>query len=106
MKTVWTKLAEDDLEEIIDYIYENNPQIATKLYKEIKSKVLYLEEFPKQGKIVPELKEFNIVICRELIIKSWRIIYKIGKHNIYIISVIDARRNFEDLLLEILLRSN
>lgn len=106
MKVVWTTLAATDLEEIIDYIYGNNPQTAKKLYKKIKESISAIEKFPQQGRIVPELKEIGIVKYRELIVKPWRVMYKIETDAIFILSVIDGRRDFETLLLDILLRDN
>lgn len=54
--------------------------------------------FPERGRIVPELREFGILIYRELIIDRWRVMYKINADRVYVLAVIDARQNAEDIL--------
>jgi len=39
-----------------------------------------------------------------MVIKPWRVIYRIEKKCVYVVSVIDCRRNVEDVLLERLLK--
>ncbi len=103
-KVEWTNLAEEDLISIIEYIAEESVTTALKNLTKIKNIVLLLEESPKQGRVVPELKQFNIDIYKEIIFSEWRIIYKIDKNTCYITAVLDSKRNIEDLLMERLLR--
>jgi len=35
---------------------------------------------------------------RELIISPWRVIYRISEKSVYVLSVLDARQNIEDIL--------
>ncbi len=97
-------IAEEDLISIIKYIYSNNPVAAKNSLKKIKSKASNLNGFPQRGRIVPELKENGILQYRELIVAPWRIIYRISDSNVYVLSVIDSRRNIEDILLHRLVR--
>lgn len=53
-KILWTKLALGDLNEIGEYIAEENPDAAVKVGREIVSHVTILENFPFVG----------IVLCR------------------------------------------
>jgi len=63
--------------------------------------------FPARHRIVPELEKYGYFIYREIIVGYWRIIYKIENNYVYIMLVIDGRRNLEDLLLKkIFLREN
>jgi len=101
----WAKTAEEDLSAIIDYIHSDNPLAASDTLKRVKSKVSNLNSFPKRGRILPELKEYGMPQYRELILPPWRIIYRITELQVYILSVVDSRRNIEDLLLDLLLRS-
>ena len=41
-----------------------------------------------------------MLTCRELIESPWRILYRIEADTVYVLAVIDARRNVEDLLLD------
>jgi toxin ParE1/3/4 len=103
-KVVWSRTAEHDLESIIDYIAEDSPLNAHKVLIKIKKKSSLLHSYPARGRIVPELKEFNILQYQEIIVDPWRIIYKIAEDKVVVMSVIDARRNVEDVLLDRLIK--
>ncbi len=103
-KIVWTKSASSDLETIIRYIAKNNPENAKTLFLKIKQEIAALSHSPKIGRYIPELQEQGILLYRELIINPWRLIYKIGDKSVYIMAVIDSRRNVEDILFEKLIR--
>lgn len=98
-KVIWSHIAEDDLNKIIDYIAEDSINNALDIFYVIKDKCSKLFIFPKRGRIVPELQEYGILLYRELIIDSWRVIYRISNNYVYILSVIDSRQNVEDILL-------
>lgn len=103
-EVVWTNFAQADLAEIIQYIRTDNPLAAADNLRKIKNKVSDLKSFPHQGRVVPELKEQGIAQYRELIISPWRVIYKISDCYVYVLSIIDGRRNIEDILLDRLIR--
>jgi plasmid stabilization system protein ParE len=99
-KIEWAKVAENDLKIIIEYIAEDSPANALKILKKIKQKASSLYTLPERGRIVPELQDQGILIYRELIIPLWRIIYRISEMKIYVLSVLDARQNVEDIRLK------
>ena len=99
-KVIWTKSAKKDLEEIIDYISLDSIEKAFEQFKKIKEKAKKLSTFPGQGRIIPELSRQNIIKYRELIVSPWRIMYKIEGNIVYVMAVIDGRRNIEDILLK------
>ena len=101
----WTKIAQDDFIEIIEYISLDSQSIAEEIFEKIKKHTIKLENFPERGRIVPELDFHNINNYRELIITPWRIIYRIEEQKVYILSMIDSRRNFEDIILKRLMRN-
>lgn len=96
----WAQPAIKDLENIIDYISQDNLGAAFTIFEKIKSKCNALGQFPDRGRVVPELKAYGILSYRELIISPWRIIYKTVDQKIYVLAVIDSRRNVEDILIE------
>jgi len=52
-------------------------------------------------------KNTDTLIYREIIVEYWRIIFKIENNYVYIMLVIDGRRNLEELLLKkMILREN
>ena len=104
-KVIWTNVAENDFKEIIDFISIDSPQNALKLLKSIKQKASNLYTLPERGRIVPELQSQGIFQYRELIIPPWRLMYRIDERKVYVLSVIDSRRNVEDILLARLMNS-
>jgi plasmid stabilization system protein ParE len=96
----WSETSEKDLTDIIEYIAGDSPSHAYEVFKEIKRKTSSLRTFPDRGRIVPELQDQGITQYRELIVTPWRIIYRISERNVYVLSVLDARRNVEDILLK------
>lgn len=97
---IWANVAENDLREIIEYIATESPESALKILKKIKQKTSSLYTLPERGRIVPELQDQGILLYRELIIHPWRIIYRISETKVYVLSVLDARQNVEDILLK------
>ena len=100
----WSQTAKDDLSEIIEYISNDSPQTALKILESLERQTNDLYRLPKKGRIIPELKKHNINKYRELIHAPWRVFYKIEERKVYILAVIDGRRNIDDLLLRRQLR--
>jgi plasmid stabilization system protein ParE len=102
---IWSETSEKDLTGIVEYIAADSPSNAFEIFKEIKQKTSRLYTFPERGRIIPELKDEGIVLYRELFVPPWRIIYRISKKTVYVLSVLDSRQNVEDILLKRLIRS-
>ena len=98
-QVTWAAVAQRDLEQIIEYIEIDSPGNAPRILKRIRQKAFDLYTMPDRGRIVPELKEQGIHTYRELI-APWRIIYRISDTTVFVLSVIDSRRNVEDILLD------
>jgi plasmid stabilization system protein ParE len=88
-----------DIQEIVDFIAEDNAVIALEILDRLESRVNSLKEYPERGRVVPELLNQNIIEYHEIIETPWRIIYKIVESNVFILTVIDGRRNVQDVLL-------
>jgi len=101
----WTQIATSDLESIVAFIAEGNKDAALQVLSEIKKGAFELYNFPNRGRSLPELRKFGIKIYREIIVKVWRVIYRVQDNNVYILAVFDSRRNIEDILLNRLLIS-
>ena len=101
---LWAAVAEDDLLGIVDFIAEDDPGIALKTLNRIKTGTSKLVHSPKRGRIIPELLKQGISRYREIVINPWRVMYRIEKKKVYVVSVIDGRRNVEDVLLARLLK--
>ena len=99
-QVLWTRVAENDLREIVEYIAIDSPRNALDILNKIKKKASSLHSLPERGRIVPELQDQGISHYRELIIPPWRLIYRIEEHKIFVLSLLDSRQNVEDLLLK------
>jgi len=97
---IWAGVAENDLKEIIEYIAIDSPANALKALEKVKQKASSLYTLPERGRIVPELQDQGILLYRELIVPPWRIIYRISEMKVFVLSVLDARQNVEDILLK------
>ena len=84
MKIIWSPLAIDRTTEIAEYIALDNPTAAKKWIDLIFQEVELLVSSPKMGRVVPEIGSKQI---RELIIGNYRIIYRIEKINISILTI-------------------
>ena len=96
----WSETSERDLTDIVKYIAGDSPSHAHQVFREIKRRASRLYAFPDRGRIVPELQDEGITQYRELIVAPWRIIYRVSERTVYVLSVLDSRRNVEDVLLK------
>ena len=93
-----------DLRDIVEYHYEVNKIYSQKLFNSLIKRISELEAFPEKGRVVPELRDHNIETYKELIEEPYRIIYRIMKEEVLLVSVIDRRRNVEETLIKKLQR--
>lgn len=105
-KVNWSESAYRDFESIIQYISEDNPTNAKKIFSKIKNTVSDLFHSPHRGRFVPELEDQGILLYRELVIPPWRVIYRVSENTVLVLSVIDSRQNVEDILLKKLINFN
>ena len=85
----WTQPAGQDLESIVEFIARDNIANALQVLRKIQGAAATLERMPERGRIVPELAEVG---------------YRIVGPTVFVMTVIDGRRNVEDILLERLTR--
>ncbi len=96
---IWTSRARADLKAIHDYIAKDSRQNAKRVAREILRKADILAEPPRTGRKVPEINDPNL---REISAYSWRIIYHLRNHTVFIVTLIHKRRlpGAQDLLPE------
>ena len=99
-QVAWANAAQHDLKQIVEYIAIDSLDNALRILQKIRHKASNLSSAPERGRIVPELKEQGIHTYRESIVAPWRIIYRISDTTVFVLSVIDSRRNVEDILLD------
>lgn len=72
MKIVWSPLALERVEDIARYIADDNPDAAVRWVDDLFASVERLADFPKSGRMVPEVGSPRI---RERIFGAYRVIY-------------------------------
>ncbi len=91
------KLAKTDLRSIHDFIAYDSRYYAKKVTQDIAAKTDILNELPRIGRVVPELGNENI---RELSLYSYRILYEIKDHDVFVLAVIHKRRDLQPEMIE------
>jgi plasmid stabilization system protein ParE len=74
VKIVWSPLALERVEDTARYIAEDNPDSAVRWVDDLFATVDRLADFPKSGRIVPEVGSPRI---RELIFGTYRVVYSV-----------------------------
>ena len=85
----WTDPAWDDLAGIAEYIARDSEYYAAAFVQEIKEAAASLAEFAERGQIVPEFADPSI---RELLVKSYRLVYRISERSVVILTLIHGAR--------------
>jgi addiction module RelE/StbE family toxin len=93
-RILWSPQALLDLEAIRDYIARDSPRYAELVLRRLVAAVERLETFPQSGRIVPERNTEDI---REVIVKPYRIVYRLRPQQVEIVTVFRASRLFPDL---------
>jgi toxin ParE1/3/4 len=82
-----TESAQNDIEEIWQYIALDNIETATKFIDRIEKAIFSLESFPERNPLIPEYEILNIDY-RQLVYKKYRIIYRISENMIYVLRIL------------------
>ena len=89
MRLVWSPLALDRVANIADEIAADSPQAADAWIDTILSAAERLESFPQSGRIVPEVRRKEI---REIIEGNYRIIYRVDRDQVSVLTVRHSRQ--------------
>ncbi|WP_372611316.1 type II toxin-antitoxin system RelE/ParE family toxin [Halomonas sp.] len=93
---IWTEPALLELDAIAEYIALDNPLAASRLVNEIFSHIERLEDFPKSGRIPPELPES---VYREVVVSPCRVFYREDGNRVLILYVMREEREFRAFML-------
>ncbi len=101
----WAEAAVCDLEELVAFIALDSELDAERGLRRIEGRAASLESSPGRGRVVPELARFGMRTWRELVVRPYRLVYRIEGDTVTVLAIFDARRDLEDVLLDRLLRS-
>ena len=88
-KVEWTDPAWDDLAAIAEYIARDSEYYAAAFVQEMKEAAGSLAEFAERGQVVPEFGDPSI---RELLVKSYRLVYRVSERRVVILTLIHGAR--------------
>ena len=94
-----TNAAARDLEELYNYIAEHHaPRKANFVLKQIEKAFTKLSELPDRGTHPKELLAIGIREYREVFFKPYRIIYRVMDKKVYVLLIVDGRRDMHSML--------
>lgn len=93
MRLVWSLLADRQVDEAIADIAADDVAAARRWLEELLERIATLRHFPDSGRVVPELERDQI---RELLVGSYRVIYRRSEGLIEIAVVRHQARQFDE----------
>jgi plasmid stabilization system protein ParE len=91
---VWTDLAWQDLERVVDTIARDSPTYAAGFARRVWERAQSLDELSYRGRVVPELGDPEV---RELILANYRLLYEIRGETVYLLGLIHGARDLPAL---------
>lgn len=85
--------AVEDLEAIQAYVARDSEHYAALLVERLFASVDRLGTFPESGRVVPEFQSADL---RELIVGSYRIVYRLGDDSVAVLTVFHGARLFPE----------
>lgn len=93
--------ASDDLAGLLDYVMATQDvAAAVALDRRLDDALATLAQVPDRGRVVPELRARGIGLYRELIRPPYRIVYRVTGAEVWVLAVVDGRRDLDGLLFE------
>ena len=94
----WTEEAEGDALGIVSYF--DSSINAERVITRFETKAAALAIFPETGRIVPELRRIGVITYHEVFTGPWRMLYEIRDYSVFIVAVLDGRRDLAEMLFE------
>ena len=93
-RLIWSPRAVADLEAIREHVALDSEQYAGLVVGRLVAAPGRLFQFPESGRMVPEFGRPNL---RELILRPYRLVYRLQGEVVEIVTVFHAARMFPDL---------
>ena len=95
-----------DLEDLCDYInLYDVPGKMDYVLEQIEKALNSLSEYLQRGTYPKELLAIGLREYREIFFKPYRIIYRVMANNVYVLLIVDGRRDMQTLLQQRLLQA-
>jgi len=89
VRVLWTDAALDQLEAIRDYLSQTSPEYARRVVERLVNRSAQIAAFPRSGRVVPE---YEIDEVRQVIERSYRLIYLVKEEQVEILAIIHTAR--------------
>ena len=89
MKVVWTEQAWERLTEIEAFVARDHPEAAVRLVDRLIARGDALGRYPERGRKLPEIPGSGL---RELVVDSYRIVYRRMPNTIEVLTVFEGHR--------------
>lgn len=86
---VWSLAATTDLESIVEHIARDSDFYAATVARELVAAGRSLRAFAERGRTVPEYEDPTV---RELIVRKYRLVYKLATQRVEILRIIHGAR--------------
>ena len=96
-EVIWTEPALQQLDAIAEYIALDDPAAASLLVKTVLDKTKRLQDFPRSGRIPPELPNS---VYREIVVPPCRIFYRLDDTQVFLLFVLREERLLRAYMLE------
>jgi toxin ParE1/3/4 len=93
IRTRYSKRAKRELREIGRYIAADDPIAARAWIARLMNRAFLASVVPRGGRVVPDLDREDV---REVFVRSYRIIYRIAKDAIVVLTVFEGHQQFPD----------
>ncbi len=90
-KVIWSPSAINDADSIADYIARDSVDQASLFATRIIEATDRLAQFPRSGRVIPEIADQS---WREIIVWSYRIMYRIIGEDVWIVGVVHGARDW------------
>ena len=97
--------AEGDLVDLHGWLAaRESVQRADEVLGRIQGACAGLRRLPTRGYVTPELARVGVFDFREVHVGPYRVIYEVGDRVVWVLAVVDGRRDIQDVLARRLLR--
>jgi toxin ParE1/3/4 len=100
----FTTGARQDLLKIYRYIKAaGSPEAAKRMCEQLSEACDSLSQNPERGNVPSEIEGLSEMLCRQIVIKNYRIIYQVIGKVVIIHGIIDGNRNIREVMRQRLL---
>ncbi|HXU35297.1 MAG TPA: type II toxin-antitoxin system RelE/ParE family toxin [Blastocatellia bacterium] len=89
-RVIWSDDAVEDLQQISDYIARDSGHYARVVVRRILERTQSLSRYPRIGHVVPEVDDEAF---REILVHSYRVIYRVERDRIIIEAVAHGKQD-------------